>query len=114
GLAFPRGAGLWPVTTFAINIVGAFLLGLLLEALTRLRSGAAEEGRMRTVRLGVGTGALGAFTTYSTLAVDADVLIHDGYAGTAVSYAIATVLVGMVACAAGIAVGARVSGGGAR
>lgn len=110
GLALPRGAGQWPVTTFAINIVGAFLLGVLLEALTRLRGGAGEGARMRTVRLGAGTGALGAFTTYSTLAVDTDVLVHGGHAGAAISYAIATVVAGMVTCAAGIAVGARASG----
>lgn len=119
GLAFPQADGQWPVTTFAINIVGAFLLGMLLEALTRLRGDVGEGMRMRTVRLAGGTGALGAFTTYSTLAVDTDVLVHGGHAGAAVSYAVATVLVGVVACAAGMAVGARLaaareSGGGAR
>ncbi|GAA4805736.1 fluoride efflux transporter FluC [Tomitella cavernea] len=109
---FPDDPGQWPVTTFVVNITGAFLLGMLLEALTRYRRGApggpSADGRWPTyVRLGVGTGMLGAFTTYSTLAVDTDLLLHRGSAGSAVSYALATVLVGAVACALGIAAGAR-------
>ncbi|WP_233267021.1 fluoride efflux transporter FluC [Tomitella fengzijianii] len=110
GLLFPDDPGQWPVTTFAVNIAGAFLLGMLLEALTRFGRGApggSGTGRSTLVRLGVGTGMLGAFTTYSTLALDTDLLLHRGAAGAAVSYALATVLVGAVTCALGIAVGAR-------
>ncbi|WP_182347344.1 fluoride efflux transporter FluC [Tomitella gaofuii] len=107
GVLFPDAPGQWPVTTFAVNITGAFLLGMLLEMLTRHKR-ADSAGRASTlVRLGVGTGMLGAFTTYSTLAVDTDLLVHRGSAGSAVSYALATVLVGAVTCALGIAVGAR-------
>lgn len=104
GVWFPQAAGGWPVTTFAINIVGAFLLGLLLEALTRL--GPDDRWRQR-VRLGVGTGVLGSFTTYSTLAVDTDLLLRSHQWWEAGSYAAGTVLVGLVATTAGIAVGAQ-------
>lgn len=104
GVWFPHPSGEWPTTTFAINVTGAFLLGLLLEGLTRL---GPDTGWRQRVRLGVGTGILGAFTTYSTLAVDTDLLLRDHHWSSAAGYAFGTVLVGLVATAAGIAVGAR-------
>ncbi|EID81400.1 MULTISPECIES: fluoride efflux transporter FluC [Rhodococcus] len=105
GVWFPQAAGGWPVTTFVINVAGAFLLGLVLEALTRLGPDTAWRQR---VRLGVGTGVLGSFTTYSTLAVDADLLLRGHQWWAAGSYAAGTVLAGMVATIAGIAVGEQV------
>ncbi|KGI66007.1 CrcB family protein (plasmid) [Mycolicibacterium rufum] len=105
GVAFPQAAGQWPVTTFAINVAGALLLGVLLEGLTRL---GPDTGWRQRVRLGVGTGVLGSFTTYSTLAVDVDGLLrgHDWWA--ACSYAVGSVLAGLVATVFGIAIGARI------
>lgn len=91
-----------PVATLAVNLAGALLLGLLLEALVRL---AGVEGGGRA-RLLLGTGFMGAFTTYSTFAVETDLLVHDGHGGRAVVYAAATVLGGLVATTAGIALGA--------
>ncbi|NDV09406.1 CrcB family protein [Rhodococcus sp. IEGM 248] len=105
GVWFTQASGGWPVTTFAINVAGAFLLGLLLEALTRL--GPDTRWRQR-VRLCAGTGVLGSFTTYSTLAVDTDLLLRGHQWWAAGSYAVGTVLAGLVATIAGIAVGVRV------
>ncbi|WP_230091261.1 fluoride efflux transporter FluC [Rhodococcus sp. AQ5-07] len=104
-LAFPISAGQFPWTTFAINVAGALLLGLLLEALTRLGE---DAGWRRRVRLGVGTGVLGSFTTYSALAVDTDLLLHDHHMWSAVLYAVVSVVVGLVATTVGIALGAQV------
>lgn len=64
--AIPAPAG-WPLATLAVNVSGAYALGVLLEALHR--SG-PDTGSRRIVRLLAGTGFLGAFTTYSTLALD--------------------------------------------
>ena len=47
------------VATLAINILGAFLLGVLLERLARA---GADAGLRHAVRLLVGTGFLGRFT----------------------------------------------------
>ncbi|MCX0271570.1 CrcB family protein [Nocardia zapadnayensis] len=105
GVWFPHSAGGWPVTTFAINIVGALALGWLLEGLTRLGS---DHGWRRRARLGVGTGFLGAFTTYSTLAVDTGLLLRGHHWSTAATYAVGTVLAGLVATTVGIAAGAWV------
>lgn len=110
GVAFPETAGQWPFTTFAINVVGAFLLGVLLEALAR--SGPDSGWRLR-VRLGIGTGVLGAFTTYSTLAVDTDLLLRANQRWAAVGYAFGSVAAGLVATVLGITAGAWMRSGSA-
>ncbi|WP_346764668.1 CrcB family protein [Rhodococcus sp. HNM0569] len=104
GLLLPTERGHWPWATFSVNVVGAFVLGALLELL--VRSG-TDSGLRQTIRLGVGTGLLGAFTTYSAFAVDIDLLVHDGHAAVALSYAAATLAAGFAATALGIACAAR-------
>jgi CrcB protein len=107
GLVFPpidlvAGVRL-PLITVGINLLGALLLGLLLEVL--LRHGPDAGGR-RSLRLLLGTGLLGGFTTYSALATDSAVLLHAGAAGFAVAYALGTVLFGGLATWLGIVIGA--------
>ncbi|BDZ41723.1 hypothetical protein GCM10025865_10220 [Paraoerskovia sediminicola] len=104
-LAIPVVGG-WHVATLVANVVGAFALGFLLEAL--LRPG-AESRRTRRLRLGLGTGLLGGFTTFSSLAFEIERLFADGDPGTALAYAAATLVLGVAACVAGIVLGARVS-----
>lgn len=101
-LALPPVNGI-PYAIFGVNIVGAFLLGLLLEALSHR---GPDHGHRRTLRLLLGTGFMGGFTTYSALAADSAVLIGHGASGTGIAYALATVLVGAIASWGGIAVGA--------
>ncbi|MCD2114456.1 CrcB family protein [Rhodococcus rhodochrous] len=103
GRWLPVESGGWPVTTFAINVLGALLLGFLLEALIRL---GPDTSWRQAARLGVGTGALGSFTTYSALAVDTDLLLRDGHPLAAATYALGTVLVGLLATGVGVALGA--------
>ena len=97
--AFAPEPGAWPWTTFAINVVGSFVLGVLLESL--VRSG-PDDGWRRRARLGLGTGVLGGFTTYSTFALEVDRLVGAGHAVTGVAYALVSVVVGVVAAGAGI------------
>ena len=98
-----------PVATLAINILGAFLLGVLLERLARA---GADAGLRHTVRLLIGTGFLGGFTTYSALAVDTTLLAGGGRPGAALAYAALTIVVGAIATALGIlAAGWRRRGG---
>jgi CrcB protein len=87
-----------PISVLAINVVGAFLLALLLELLAEH---GLDIGWSRRLRLAVGTGVLGGFTTYSALATDTATLAVT-QPGRAVSYALATVLVGAIASATGI------------
>ncbi len=103
-LAIPPILGL-PVGTLIINVVGAFALGALLEALARL---GADEGIRRTLRLLLGTGFLGGFTTYSALATTVGQLLSAGRTPSAVAYGVATVVLGAVATLFGIVASASV------
>ena len=100
----PTPAGL-PVGIFLINIAGAFALGLLLEALARR---GPDAGRRRALRLLLGTGFLGGFTTYSALAVDSALLLGSGRAVAGFGYLAVSVLVGLGATALGIVAGSLV------
>jgi CrcB protein len=103
--------GAFPLATFGINVVGAFLLGVLVEALTRLGS---DHGRWRSVRLLLGTGVLGGFTTYSLLAADTAELLLDGRAWVALGYGVGTLAVGGAASWLGVLTGRALVPGAAR
>lgn len=91
-----------PVTVLVVNVVGAFLLGLLLQ---RLHRAGPDDGRRRDLRLLLGTGLLGGFTTYSALAADTAALLSDGRAGEAAVYAGGTLVLGLVAAFLGLRCG---------
>lgn len=95
--------GHFPVATFGINILGAFLLGALLESLARR---GPDEGGRRALRLLLGTGVLGGFTTYSALATDATLLIARDTVGSALLYSLGTIVLGAVGTWAGVALSA--------
>lgn len=78
--AFP-----WP--TLIVNITGAVLLGALYGLTSGPRSG--------QLRLLLGTGLLGGYTTYSTFAVGSDGLILSNHLLLGVLYAIPTVTIGI-------------------
>lgn len=99
GLAVPTAPGGWPIATFTVNIVGAFVLAGLLELLA---NAGPDEGRRRTLRLALGTGLLGSFTTYSALALDTVHLVEAGRVWAAGGYAISSVVVGLLAAACGL------------
>jgi CrcB protein len=99
GLAVPDTGG-FPVAVFVANITGALLLGILATHPFRALSGAAAAD----LRLLLGTGALGGFTTYSafttrtvTLWADAPLL--------AVAYAVMSLALGVAAAALGARIG---------
>lgn len=104
--AFPAQPGAWPWTTFAINVSGSFLLGLLLETLSRR---GPDAGLRRYLRLGVGTGVMGGYTTYSTFAVETVRLLGLGGAATflGIGYALGSVVLGLLAAFAGMWLAAR-------
>ena len=88
-----------------INVVGAFLLGCLYEALTR--TGSTPTGGK--LKLLLGTGFCGGFTTYSSLATDTALYLRDSLPWAALIYALGTVLAGACSTWAGIAVASRIS-----
>lgn len=91
----------WAV--FIVNVVGALILGALLEALTR----AGEDvGVRQRLRLAVGTGFCGAFTTYSSFVSDVEGLTHHSVAH-GWSWGLAEVICGLAAAGLGAFVSAR-------
>lgn len=102
-LSWPMRDDGWPLATFGTNVLGAFLLGLLLEALARRGS---DVGARRLLRLTFGAGVLGAFTTYSTLVMEMVHLGQDGRTGAAFAYGVVSAVAGCAAAAAGIGIGA--------
>ena len=107
---------LWfPIGTLVVNVVGALALGYLLEALARR---GRETVRRRKIRIGIGTGVLGGFTTYSALALQTQQLLGDGFGWLALLYVVLTLAGGTAACLGGIGIAARADrrrkGGGPR
>lgn len=96
--------GGWPTATFVENLTGAFLLGLLLELLVRR---GAETARGRRVRLGLGTGLLGGYTTFSTLALEVERLVVDGQVPLGLAYGLTSVVLGFGAALTGVVLGAH-------
>lgn len=89
----------WPLGIAIINVSGSFALGALLESLARR---GPDEGGRRALRLGIGTGVLGGYTTYSALAVDSVKLVAGGQSLVAFGYAAGSVLAGALAALLGI------------
>ncbi len=89
GTAFPWG-------TLTVNILGSFLMGVLIELLV-LRFGGSPA--MRTL---LGTGFLGGFTTFSAFSLDVFVLLDRKETGLAALYVGGSVVVGFAALYAGI------------
>lgn len=85
--------------TFAANISGSFLLGVVLAAASG-RLGLSEEARIFTT-----VGFLGSYTTFSTLTVASVQLAGDGDWMRAITNIVGSVLIGVAAALAGIAVG---------
>lgn len=99
GVLIPNGTNGWPTATLLINVAGAFALGLLLQTLLQ---GGRDEGGRRILRLTLGTGFLGAFTTYSSLATGVAVLAQHHKLVEASAYALSNVALGILACMFGI------------
>lgn len=89
GRAFPWG-------TLSINVIGSFLIGLLVVLLVeRLEVSPA-------VRLGLMVGVLGGFTTFSSFSLEVVHLMQNGALLRAFLYVVASVVVCVLAAAAGI------------
>ncbi len=91
GEAFGSGQPGWPWPTFAVNIVGAFLLGYFA---TRLQERLPLSSYRRPL---LGTGLCGGLTTFSTMQVEILQMFEHGRVGLALGYAAASVVGGYAA-----------------
>jgi fluoride exporter len=98
--ALPVAAdGGWPWPTFAANVLGGFAMGLLTAYLWR--AGAMAED----LRLLLGVGLLGGFTTFSAFSLELMKMIEQGQGVQALFYAIASVIIALLAVFAGASFG---------
>jgi CrcB protein len=87
----------FPLGTFVINIAGSLALGVLGTVIAEKITPNSEA-----MRLALGVGFLGAFTTFSTFEFETNALLEDGSWWMATMNIVASVVVGLVAVRAGI------------
>ncbi|WP_188055937.1 fluoride efflux transporter CrcB [Sphingosinithalassobacter sp. CS137] len=85
----------YPVGTLAVNVLGGFAMGLLAGSLAR--AGGSEQ-----LRLLVGVGILGGFTTFSAFSLDVMMMLERGDWTAAGFYALVSVTGAVAALAAGL------------
>lgn len=98
-LRFPQRVGAIPWATFAVNVTGCLLLGILVVLL------AERFPPDRYARPFLGTGVLGGYTTFSTYSVETVMLAKDQFVDRAVAYALGSIVAGLVAAWLGIVIG---------
>jgi CrcB protein len=103
GLALPATPGAFPLATFGVNVVGCLLMGVLAAVLDTRSS-------HPLLRPFLGVGVLGGFTTFSTFAVDARLLLDGGHRATALAYLAGTAGAAVAATAAGLLATRRLVG----
>ncbi|MEA3056916.1 MAG: fluoride exporter [Actinomycetota bacterium] len=90
--------GSFPWATFLTNVSGCLAIGFLAVVLT-------DRVGHPLVRPFLVTGFLGAFTTFSTFAVDVDVLGKDGHVALAATYVVASIVFGLGGVVGGMRAG---------
>ena len=94
--ALPTRAGQFPWATFVTNVLGCFLIGVLMVLITEVWPA------HRLVRPFLGVGILGGFTTFSTYAVEIRGLLQPGSVGPAFTYLAGTLVCAMLAVMIGV------------
>jgi CrcB protein len=92
----------FPYGTLIVNIAGSFIIGILYGWLSR-------KGEGESIRLLLGTGFCGGFTTYSAFAFENVNLWQQKMHAPSIMYIIATLVIGFLAVAGGISIGKSIS-----
>lgn len=91
------GERTFPMATLTVNLVGSFVLGLLV--------GWVGDRVAPGLRLALFTGLLGGFTTFSTFALETSVLMRSGHSTSAIVYLVVSVAAGVALAAIGLIAG---------
>ncbi len=86
----------FPLSTFTINVIGSFVIGLLANWLSD-----ASDTTQNTYKLLLMVGLCGGFTTFSSFSLETLNLLRDGQTGVALTYIAASVVLCVVATAIG-------------
>lgn len=97
--AMPTVTNGFPTSTLLVNLVGSFVLGVVLVVLVE------RLPPSRYVRAFLAVGVLGAFTTFSSFVVATVQLMQHHHPGTAAAYVVLSVVAGLAVAWAGILVG---------
>ena len=88
----------FPFGTFTVNIIGSFLLGILMSI-------TVHETIPETWRIPLSVGFLGSFTTFSTFSVETISLLQQGHGRLALLNIGAQLGIGLLAAAGGLTIG---------
>ena len=93
---FARGlAPGWPWGTLAVNVLGSLLIGVLV-------GGFGLRPASDALRLGLITGVLGGFTTFSAFSMETVEMLEAGNTVAGLAYVAASLVLGLAACALGL------------
>ncbi len=93
----------FPLATLSVNVLGSFLLGFLSEL--------GLEGLVSpTTRVAIGTGFIGALTTFSTFELDSELLLREGQWLQAFIYVFGNLFLGFIAVMLGRFLATRLGG----
>lgn len=87
----------FPLGTLTVNVIGSFLMGVLIGLLARFLPENQSE-----IRLFVAVGILGGFTTFSAFSLDVVTLLERGETASALLYALVSVTLSVAGLFAGL------------
>jgi CrcB protein len=82
-----------------INVLGSFLMGVLIGALARTTGGVSDRWRLL-----LGVGVLGGFTTFSSYSLEAVLMIERKAYALAAAYVVGSVALGVLGLMLGLMV----------
>jgi fluoride exporter len=100
--AFRALGSAWPYGTFAVNVLGGLSMGLLVGFLAH--RGGADQDKLRLL---LGVGVLGGFTTFSAFSLETALMIERRAWGQAASYSVASVVLSVGALFLGLMLARR-------
>ena len=80
---------LFPAKTFAVNVLGCFIIGLITALI--LKSSSLNSRLILFLKVGI----CGGFTTFSTFALESSNLLKNGHTGIAILYMALSIAVGI-------------------